>query len=230
MSDLNDDLMSDEDDELANNPTKRVPVCLCLDTSSSMSGQPISELNEGVRLFYEAVNDDLQAKQSADVCIVTFGDCGVYVAQEFQSIRDEQAPRFNSGGCTPMGGAVNVALDRLEERKKEYKDKGVPYFQPWLVIMTDGVPTDSITSASQRSTDMVNNKKLYVMPIIINGGDAQEQVLEQFSPQNRPLKLKGLNFKEFFKWLSASMVKTSHSRPGEKIKLPSTDAWADLDG
>ena len=36
-------------EDLINNPTARVPVCLCLDTSGSMDGQPINELNEGVR-------------------------------------------------------------------------------------------------------------------------------------------------------------------------------------
>ena len=37
--------------DLIDNPTPRVPVCLCLDTSGSMSGSPINELNEGIKLF-----------------------------------------------------------------------------------------------------------------------------------------------------------------------------------
>ena len=40
-------------EDLINNPTARVPVCLCLDVSGSMNGAPIKELNDGVRLFYE---------------------------------------------------------------------------------------------------------------------------------------------------------------------------------
>ncbi|WP_163533681.1 vWA domain-containing protein [Helicobacter suis] len=228
MSDFDDDeLGEDTGDDLADNPSKRVPVCLCLDTSGSMDGQPIDELNEGVRLFYEAINDDMQAKQCADVCIVTFGDSGVRVVQDFQSIRNESAPRFSADGGTPMGGGVTEALNCLEKRKQEYKAKGVPYFQPWLVLMTDGQPTDSIDSAAQKSSDMAKNKKLYIMPIVVSGGDAN--TLSRFSPINPPLKLQGLNFREFFKWLSASVVKTSHSRPGEKVSLPPKDAWADVD-
>ena len=45
-------------DDLVDNPTARVPVCLCLDTSGSMYGTPIQELNDGVRLFYEAISED----------------------------------------------------------------------------------------------------------------------------------------------------------------------------
>ena len=52
-------------EDLINNPTARVPVCLCLDTSGSMDGQPINELNEGVRLFYEAIREDETALYSA---------------------------------------------------------------------------------------------------------------------------------------------------------------------
>ena len=52
-------------EDLVNNPTARVPVCLCLDTSGSMGGMPIDELNEGVRLFYEAIREDETALYSA---------------------------------------------------------------------------------------------------------------------------------------------------------------------
>ena len=47
--------MSDEfivrQQELVENPTARVPVCLVLDVSGSMAGAPIQELQEGVKVF-----------------------------------------------------------------------------------------------------------------------------------------------------------------------------------
>ena len=46
---MNNDLLRMED--LVNNPTARVPVCLCLDVSGSMDGEPIRELNDGVRML-----------------------------------------------------------------------------------------------------------------------------------------------------------------------------------
>ena len=45
-------------EDLVQNPTARVPVCLCLDVSGSMSGAPINELNKGVAQFYEAIQND----------------------------------------------------------------------------------------------------------------------------------------------------------------------------
>ena len=44
--------------EFADNPEPRCPVVLVLDTSGSMNGMPIMELNEGLRAFGTALKAD----------------------------------------------------------------------------------------------------------------------------------------------------------------------------
>ena len=219
-------------EDLVNNPTARVPVCLCLDTSSSMSGMPIKELNEGVRLFYDAIREDETALYSAEVSIVTFGGIAQCIV-DFASLEVQpNAPTLFVNGMTPMGEAVNMGLDLLEQRKEEYKERGVDYYQPWLVLMTDGAPNgDSaeLSRAINRTVELVNQKKLTVFPIGI-GPKADMGVLAQFSPKRPPLKLQGLKFREFFAWLSKSVSKTSQSTPGESIKLDveGIKGWGEL--
>ena len=219
-------------EDLVNNPTARVPVCLCLDTSGSMEGQPIEELNEGVHLFYEAIKEDETALYSAEISIVTFGGNAECI-KDFSSLEIQpEAPKLSAYGMTPMGEAVNMALDLLEKRKEEYKDKGVDYYQPWLVLMTDGEPNgdaEELSKAINRTANLVNQKKLTVFPIGIGKG-ADMEVLAKFSPKRSPLKLQGLKFKEFFAWLSKSVSKTSQSPPGETIKLDieGIKGWGDL--
>jgi len=227
---MNENMLRIED--LVNNPTARVPVCLCLDTSGSMEGAPIDELNEGVQLFYEAIRDDETAKYSAEICIITFGESPRLIEDFVNIDRQTNVPRLTADGMTPMGEAVNMALDRLETRKREYRDKGVDYFQPWLVLMTDGEPNgDSreLERAMKTTTEMVNSKKLVVFPIGI-GDNANMDVLARFSPKRKPLKLKGLNFREFFQWLSQSVSRTSQSMPGETVTLDqeAIKTWAEL--
>lgn len=220
-------------EDLVNNPTARVPVCLCLDTSGSMDGQPINELNEGVRLFYEAIKEDETALYSAEVSIVTFGGNNAECIADFASLElQPNAPKLLASGMTPMGEAVNMALDLLERRKDEYKDRGVDYYQPWLVLMTDGEPNgdkSELSRAINRTVELVNQKKLTVFPIGI-GAYADMNVLGQFSPKRPPLKLQGLKFKEFFEWLSKSVSKTSQSTPGESVKLDveGIKGWGEL--
>ncbi|MDR2409903.1 MAG: hypothetical protein LBE13_17580, partial [Bacteroidales bacterium] len=128
--------------DFANNPTARVPVCLCLDTSGSMrrdsTSDPIGELNAGLKVFYDVINNNIKTKTAAEICIVTFGGKAQMI-EDFATVDDRpDVPELGADGSTPMGEGVNLALDLLEERKNMYKDTGVDYFQPWLVLITDG--------------------------------------------------------------------------------------------
>jgi uncharacterized protein YegL len=143
---------------------------------------------------------------------------------EFQS----KMPMYvqNAMDGTPMGEAVELAIKLLNERKAEYKTAGVEYYQPWLVLMTDGQPTDSITNAAILTTSMVETGKLSFFPIAIGAG-ANLIELGKFSPKRKPLKLKGLNFREFFEWLKESAKSTSQSTPGQTINL-TPPGWASV--
>ena len=59
--------------EFADNPEPRCPVALVLDTSGSMHGGPIQELNEGLRAFSEALKADRLASLRVEVAVVAFG-------------------------------------------------------------------------------------------------------------------------------------------------------------
>ena len=114
-----------------------------------------------------------------------------------------------------------MALDCLDTRKNEYKSAGVDYFQPWLVLMTDGAPngsSDELKRAISRTNELANNRGLTIFPIGI-GSETDMACLAKFSPPRPPLRLKGTNFKGFFEWLSARVSRTSQSMPGDKIKL-----------
>lgn len=224
---MNELVISEKD--LIENPTPRVPIVLCLDTSGSMWGAPIQELSDGVNLFYQSVFDDEIARYSAEICIVTFGKDGIQIAADFGPVEKQPDLSFSAGGVTPMGRAVSDALDILEDRKQKYKDRGVDYHQPWLVLMTDGEPTDKIGKSVKRVGKLVDRNRLTVFPIGI-GTEADMGVLAKFSPKRPPLRLQGLEFRKFFEWLSASVQRVSASTPGQTTKVD-TDAiksWAEF--
>jgi uncharacterized protein YegL len=218
---------------LIENPTTRVPVCLCLDTSGSMSGKAIDELNEGVRHFFEELMQDDVARYAAEICIVTFGGTAACVEDFGDLERQNRSRTFLASGETPMGEALKLALSKLEKRKQEYQKVGVDYFQPWLVIMTDGQPKGGdeavLEAAIQKAAEMQRQKKLVIFAIGI-GEKADMDVLRRISPDRQPLKLRDLKFIEFFLWLSRSVSVISQSIPGVKTPLD-TDAirdWATL--
>lgn len=219
---MQEDMLNIRKKELISNPAARVAVCLVLDTSGSMSGAPIDELNKGVKLFIDAIKNDDIAKYAAEVAIVTFGG-DVEVYSDFQNIENFSFRDFYASGGTPMEEAVLQALDLLETRKKEYVDAGVDYYQPWMVIMSDGQPDYPPNQSSQMTYDMASKRKLSCFQLGI-GDQADMQTLAKFSPR-KPLRLKGLNFEGFFEWLSKSIQAVSQSRVGDEVKLPPVDDW-----
>ncbi len=209
--------------DLINNPTPRVAVCLCLDTSGSMAGRPIEELNNGIKTFFDAIRNDETAYYAAEIAIVTFGDENVKCCRDFSSLEvTPDAPTLYAGGLTPMGEAVSLALEKLENRKADYRNKGVDYFQPWLVLMSDGAPNGDpnvLRRAKEQTVALSNARKLSVFSIGI-GNDADMNELSEFSlPKRRALRLQGLKFNQFFEWLSKSVSRTSQSTPGENVTL-----------
>lgn len=226
----NDDLI--HEDDLVSNPMARIPVCLCLDTSGSMGGDPIESLESAVHQFYSEILEDEVARYSAEICIITFGG-SVQCIQDFSSIESQDnKPSFRANGGTPLGEAVELAHELLEKRKNDYKNSGVDYYQPWLVLMTDGQPNgsdSSLENAIKQTTSLINNKRMTLFPIGI-GEEADMDVLSRFSPNRSPLRLQGLKFREFFAWLSQSIARTSMSTPGETVQLDieGVKGWAEL--
>lgn len=218
-------------DDLVDNPTSRVAISLCLDASISMSGTPMQELNSGVASFYEAINHDEIAKFSAEISIVTFGP--VQKETDFQTVASQpHPPVLQADGNTPLGEAVKLSLDLLDERKQAYKDNGIDYYQPWLVLMTDGQPNGSaavLDAQIARVTKLAADRKLAVFPIGI-GDQADMSTLSRFSDPRPAFKLQGLNFQSFFSWLSASVSRVSQSTPGDGVPMDvdGVKSWADF--
>jgi uncharacterized protein YegL len=219
-------------EDLVENPTPRVALSLCIDTSGSMAGDKIRELLEGVDLFYDAIDEDDDAHDAAEVSVVEFNS-GTRLIQDYAGVEHlQRISGIAPDGLTYMGEGVNLALDALESRKKQYSDNGVLYYQPWLVLMTDGQSNgdrSELERAIQRVTDLVASRKLTVFAIGI-GKDADMAVLARFSPNRAPMRLQGLKFKEFFEWLSKSVARVSQSTPGEVVELDleGLAGWAEL--
>jgi uncharacterized protein YegL len=104
-----------------------------------------------------------------------------------------------------MGEAVQLAIRRLRERREMYKSAGISSYVPWLVLMTDGGPTDDWQAAAAEARRMGEQRKLVIFGVGI-GSKCNFNVLAQFCPAGRPpLRLSGYDFKQFFDFVSRSL-------------------------
>ena len=121
---------------------QRCACMLVLDTSGSMQGEAIEALNQGLAAFEMQVKSNALAARRIEVGIITFGGDGVRLNQDFLQAKHFVAPVLAAGGGTPMGEAVQLAVQAIKNRKNEFRQLGLQYYRPWLMLITDGEPTD----------------------------------------------------------------------------------------
>ncbi|HEX2205066.1 MAG TPA: VWA domain-containing protein [Longimicrobium sp.] len=213
--------------EFAENPEPRCPCVLLLDTSGSMQGDPLDAMLHGLEAFRFDLAVDPLAARRVEVAVVSFSS-QVKLVQDFTSPDRFEVPFLNAEGLTHMGEGINRALDLVEERKATYRSYDVGYYRPWIFMVTDGEPQgepdDAIVRAAQRVRQAEQQKHAAFFAVGVENANIEK--LAKIAVR-QPLRLKGLDFREMFVWLSRSMQSVAHSRPDEQITLQPT-GWAEL--
>jgi uncharacterized protein YegL len=238
------------DPEFVDNPEPRCPCVLLLDTSGSMNDvkvvstslspvqkilndqiatrrvRPIDELNAGLVTFRTALLTDGLAVKRVELSLMSFGP--VKRITEFQAPDLFNPPTLSAEGDTPMGTAIEKAIEIVNDRKAAYRQNGISYYRPWIFLISDGEPTDNWDRAAELVRRGEESKAFAFFAVGVEG--ANFDLLGRISVR-QPLKLTGLRFREMFMWLSSSLAYVSRSSPGDDIELKnpvSPDGWASL--
>lgn len=208
---------------------RHVACVFLLDTSSSMStDNAIGKLNEGLRTFKsQTISDttfDEHTKACIDVALISFGP-NVVLQQDFVSVSDMNIPTLSADGGTPMGEALNMAMDIIAQQKARYNELGTPYYRPWIFCITDGQPNDSYQGAAQRLRQMENDTK--VLGYCVGVENFERSIIATIFNPDRIFELKNLNFPALFEFISSSLTTIRNSDPnaGDTVAI---DAPSDL--
>jgi uncharacterized protein YegL len=113
-----------------------------------------------------------------------------------------------------MFEALEASFETVEQTKQLYRDKGMSYRRPIVVLMTDGYPTD-VPIADRKFQDLIgriqdgeSQKKWMFLPLAIDHSCLQ--AVDQLS-SNGAKELDPQAILAFMKWLSNSINTASNA-------------------
>lgn len=218
---------------MSKEPINYEQKCLCvlvLDTSGSMNADnAIGQLNQGLQTFKSQIMNDETARDRLEIAIVSFNS-EIKVELQPSLISEIEMPTLKASGQTQLVRAIEEAQQVIKDRKDYYKSKGLTYYRPWIVVMTDGDPypaNQDIDGIAQKIQEDADAKK-YVFFMIGVGNEVHDDVLSKLTTSQFPaMRMDAVNFAEFFQWLSASatVVVNSDDLTDSNVSIPQP-TWA----
>ncbi len=174
-----------------------------------MVGEPIEQVQEGMKTIIQELRVDPYSLETVFVSVIAFAGKAKCLSP-LTEIYKFYPPTFPIGGGTSLGNAMNFLMDDIDRSvvKTTMDVKGD--WKPIVFLFTDGTPTDNPSSAFQRWN---NQYRRHCNLIAISIGDNVDTgILAQVT--DTVLRLKDTDkdsFKQFFKWVTASIKTTSVS-------------------
>jgi len=169
MQTYNDDFL-EKDVERPNEP--HLACVLLLDTSFSMKGEKIDALNNGLRDLKKFLEMEYYTRSGLDMAIVEFNN-EIRVVQDFKPLHlmDTIPLEAKGGNGALMGQGIETALELVKQRNNMYARIGVPSYRPWVLMISNSVPSDDITVAREHLLEKENKRKLRFVAAGLDGCD-----------------------------------------------------------
>jgi uncharacterized protein YegL len=186
---------------------RRLPVYLVLDTSGSMSGEPIAAVETGVQTLVSALRQDPYALETAFLSVITFDSQAKQIVP-LTELTAFQMPSIRASGSTALGAALSLLAQKIDSEVTTTTKEVKGDWKPLVFILTDGGPTDNWQSGLAE----FRKRKTAMVVACAAGQGADTTVLKQITENVVQLDTTdSTSLKAFFKWITASVSSGSKS-------------------
>lgn len=193
---------------------RRLPVYLLLDTSGSMSGDPIEAVKNGVQVLIGSLRQDPHALETAYLSVITF-DTEARQVVPLTDLVSFQEPTLSAQGVTSLGDGLKLLSKCIDNEVAKSTPEQKGDWKPLVFIMTDGAPTDDW----QSGLNEFRKRKTGIVVACAAGAGADTSVLRQITESVVALDTADSGtIKAFFKWVSSTVTASS-----KKVENTGTD-------
>ena len=186
---------------------RRLPVYLLLDVSGSMTGEPITAVQNGVQTMVSALMGDPQALESAYISVITFSNSAEQLVPLTELSRFTP-PQLTAGGMTSLGEALKFVAQCADREVVKNTPEAKGDWKPLVFIMTDGGATDDV----EKGLVEFRKKKWGIVVACGAGSGADTGELSKITEAVVSLDTTdSASIGAFFKWVSASVSCSSKS-------------------
>lgn len=180
---------------------RRLPVYLLLDTSGSMSGEPIEAVKNGVQIMISSLRQNPQAIETAFLSVITFDT----TAQQIIPLTDLasfQMFDLKATGVTALGDALKLVSQKIDSEVAKTTTESKGDWKPLVFIMTDGIPTDDWKAGLAE----FKKRKVAFTVACAAGSGTDTEILKQITDNVVSLDTTdSASIGKFFQWVTASI-------------------------
>ncbi|MBQ8921848.1 MAG: VWA domain-containing protein [Oscillospiraceae bacterium] len=170
----------EEDDPLSATSVskKSLVIFFLIDTSGSMKGKKMGELNTVMEELIPEIRRVGEADTEVKIAVLTFGTQVRWMYSEPIPIEDFEWARLRADGVTSMGEAFKELSARMS--RNSFLNSPSLSFAPVIFLMTDGYPSDDYKPAL---ADLQQNSwyKFGLKAALGIGNEANDDMLAEFT-------------------------------------------------
>ncbi len=174
-----------------------------------MGGEPIRDVHDGMQMLVNTMMNNPNAMETVYLSIVTFSTHAQQILP-LTELSQIVFPKITAKGWTSLGEALKVTTDCANREVTKNTSEAKGDWKPMVFIMSDGHATDNLTSG----IEVFKQYKWGVVVACAVGKVQTKGLAELQAITSNVIQLDSKDsatIKEYFKWISQSIISNSIS-------------------